>query len=102
MNKISAIIDDIDDELEGAQHYAEKYVEAKERGDHAMAERYRSMTQDELDHALFLHDHAEKEVEKLREKFVPTPEMQSKFDEAHNRYFRTFEWIKNTIENNGV
>lgn len=65
MRRIKMIVDDIHEELDGALHYAECFVQAKSDGDPALAERFRSMAEDELRHATVLHDLAVSEIEKL-------------------------------------
>lgn len=97
MRRIKMIVDDIHEELEGALHYAECFVQAKSDGDPAMAERFRSMSEDELRHATVLHDRAVSEIEKLEEHYHPTSEMKDGWDKAHREYIRKHEWIEEML-----
>ena len=76
MQIIKRYVDRISEELRDAQHYGEKYVEWKARGNSGNANRYREMANDELKHAMFLHDMALAEIEELRRVYKPPVSMQ--------------------------
>ena len=65
MKSIKNYVDPIDDEIEGAKEYAEKYVECKAKGDMQSANRYKEMATDELKHATYEHEWAVNEIERI-------------------------------------
>ena len=97
MKKIQELVDHIDEELEGAKCYAEKYLEYKADGNGAWANRYREMAQDELKHAGYIHEIAVTEIENLRKVYTPPIEMQEKWDEEHKKYVGRSTWIKQML-----
>lgn len=97
MRAIKKYVEDIDEELEGAKDYAEKYVESKAKGDVSKATRYKEMASDELKHSSYLHEWAVSEITALSKVYTPPVEMQKKWDEAHARYVEKVAWIKQML-----
>lgn len=98
MRIIQNYVDRIDEELEGAKDYAEKYVEARVKGDTTMANRFREMANDELKHAMYVHEWAVKEVAELSKIYNPPADMQEKWDKAHKTYVQQVATIKQMLE----
>lgn len=98
MKIIKDYVERIDEELEDAKHYAEKYVEAKAKGDMPTATKYKEMSGDELKHAMNIHEFAVKEIETIRKTFVPPVEMLEKWDREHKLYVERSAWIKKMLE----
>ena len=94
MKLISNIVHGIDEELSGAQNYAEKMVESKASGNSKWAQKYKSMAEDELSHAMNLHELAVEEIEKLRSVMTPPQDMLDKWNVAHVSYVDKAAWIK--------
>jgi hypothetical protein len=65
MRSIKKYVDHIEEEIESAKEYAEKYVELKAKGENSAASKYREMAEDELKHANYIHEFAVKEIEQL-------------------------------------
>lgn len=97
MTKIKKSVDAIDEELEGAKDYAEKYVECKASGNTQWANRYKEMAQDELKHANYIHDKAVADIEEINKVYKPTVEMQEKWDKSHKEYVERTAWIKQML-----
>lgn len=97
MRAIKKYVESIDEEIEDAKKYAEKYVEAKAKGDPAKANRYREMASDELKHATFLHEWAIAEIQEISKVFTPPVEMQEKWDKAHKEYVERVAWVKQML-----
>ena len=97
MRHIKKYVEDIEEELEGAKNYAEKYVECKVRGDINKANRYREMAQDELKHSSYLHEWAVDEIPALSKVYTAPVEMQKKWEEAHAKYVEQVAWIKQML-----
>lgn len=97
MKIIKKIVHQIDDELFGAQMYAEKYVEEKANSNAKWAGKFKSMAEDELDHAMNMHEYAVEEINKLRQVYVPPQEMLDKWDQEHKAYVDKTAWIKQML-----
>lgn len=97
MRAIKKYVESIDEEIEDAKKYAEKYVEAKAKGDPVKANRYREMANDELKHATFLHEWAIAEIQEISKVFTPPVEMQEKWDKAHKEYVERVAWVKQML-----
>lgn len=87
----------IDEELEGAKNYAEKYVYAKSQGENNF-KRWNEMAQDELKHALYIHEVAVQKIAEIEKVFKPTVEMQDMWDRSHVEYVEKTAWIKKMLE----
>jgi vacuolar-type H+-ATPase subunit D/Vma8 len=97
MRSIKAYVDHIEEELEGAKDYAEKYVEAKAKGNMNMANKYKEMATDELRHAGYVHEFAVNEIENISKVYTPPIEMQKKWEESHKEYVEKAAWIRQML-----
>lgn len=98
MKKIKEYVEEIDEELEGAQNYAEKYVEEKVKGNMPKASKYKEMAMDELKHASYIHEWTVKEIEEIRKTVTPPPDMLEKWEKAHREYVSKAAWVKQMLE----
>lgn len=94
---IADLIDQIDEEIEGAKHYAECYIDKKSRNDSQWATRFKEMANDELKHCTYMHDYVVEQLEILNRTFTPTEDMQKMWDESHKRYVERVAWIKQML-----
>ena len=83
MKYIKRYVDHIEDEISGAREYAENFVEYKVKGDMRRANIYKDMAQDELTHAMNIHEFAVQDIEELRKTYTPPVEMLEKWEHAH-------------------
>ena len=97
MKAIKKYVERIEDEIEGAECYAEKYVEAKAKGDMSKANRYKEMSNDELKHAMYQHEWAVLEIEELKKVYTPPVEMEEKWEKAHKEFVEKVAWIKQML-----
>lgn len=94
---IKKYVDLIEDEIEGAKEYAEKYVECKAKGNTARAQKYKEMATDELKHTTYIHDMAIQDIEELKKIYTPPVEMQEKWDKSHKEYVESIAWVKQML-----
>jgi hypothetical protein len=66
MKAIEKLCEAILDEVEGAEEYAEKYIEMRSFPETNFAAKYREMAHDELKHAGYMHDIAHHRIEAIR------------------------------------
>ena len=97
MRAIKKYVEAIDEEIEGAKDYAEKYVECKAKGDMSKANRYKEMASDEIKHAMYIHEWAIAEIEEIKKIFVPPVDMLEKWEKAHKEYVEKVAWVKQML-----
>jgi hypothetical protein len=97
MQLIKKYIEAMDDEIEGAKEYAEKYVEYKVKGNTDRASKYKDMAMDELKHASNEHMWVVQEIEELSKVYTPPVEMEEKWNKAHKEYIEKVAWIKQML-----
>lgn len=97
MKMIKKLVDCLDEELEGAQMYAEKYVERKANDDTKWAARFKAMAEDEIRHSTQIHELIVEEIEKLKKIYTPPQEMLDKWDHEHVKYVDSAAWIKQML-----
>lgn len=83
MRLIDKMLEQLEDEVEGARDYAEKYVECKARGNMSRANRYKEMAHDELKHATFLKEMDIADIDELKKVYPMTDEEQSLWEHGH-------------------
>ena len=98
MRKIKEYVEEIEEELEGAQDYAEKYVEEKAKGNMPKASRYKEMALDELKHASYIHEWVVKEIEEISKVYTAPEDMLEKWKKSHKEYVDKAAWIKQMLE----
>lgn len=96
MRYIGELTDWIEEEIEGAENYAEKYLEFKVNGN-PFAGKFKQMAGDELQHAMVIHELATGEIEKMKAVYAPPVEMQEKWDKCHQKMVKKTEWIKEML-----
>ena len=97
MKAIKKYVEKIEEEIEGAKDYAEKYVEYKAKGDMTRANRYKEMANDELKHSSFIHEWAVKQIEEISKVYTAPVEMMEKWEKAHKEYVEQVAWIKQML-----
>lgn len=97
MRRIQYLIDQICDELECAKEYAESYIEAKSSNDQAWATRYKEMANDELKHAMYIHEKALYNINEIGKVFTAPENMQNTWDKSHKKYVEHSAWIKQML-----
>lgn len=97
MTKIKKMADKIEDELCSAKEYAENYLSEKAKGNSQLANRYKEMANDEIKHAMYIHDIAVAEIESLRKIYTPPQRMLEKWEKSHAKYVEKTAWIKQML-----
>ena len=97
MTKIKKLVCLIDEELESAKCYAEKYLEYKVENNSTWATRFKEMAGDELNHANHLHELAVDEIQKLKAVYTPPASMEELWENSHKNYVEKAAWIKQML-----
>lgn len=85
MKIIEKMICHLEEEMEGATEYAEKYIECKARGNMARASKYREMASDELKHAAYLRDFDVADIDEMKKIYPLTEEVTEMWEKAHRK-----------------
>ena len=97
MKNIKKYVELLDEEIEGAQDYAEKYIECKAKGNIARANRFKEMATDELKHCGYIHEMAIQEIDEIKKVYTAPVEMQEKWDREHKLYVEKVALIKQML-----
>lgn len=98
MKKIQKMVDQIDDELNGAMEYMECALDFKAHGDGSWYQKFRSMAEQELSHSSILHDRAVEEIDLLSKVYTPPVEMEEKWNAAHKKYVEKAAWVRTMLQ----
>jgi len=97
MKIIKQIVEDIEDELCGAEHYAKMATQYKDT-DKQLADNYARMAQTELGHVNDLHDHAVRMIEMQKRSGVEVPaSMQAVWDWEHGKHVDTAARVRSLL-----
>ena len=97
MKYIKEMVDHIEEEIEGARDYAEKYVECKAKGNMSKASKYAEMANDELRHAMIQHEWANQSIDELEKIYTPPEHMMEVWRKAHKEFVEKLAWIKQML-----
>lgn len=100
MKYIKKMVDEINDEIHSAKKYAERAVELKAKGDQTSlnnSSKYKTIANQELEHAMFIHELTVKEIERLRGIYTPPQDMLDKWNKSHEEYVEKVAWIKQML-----
>ena len=98
MKYIKKMIDEVNDEIHSAKEYAEKYVEYKANDDMSTAAKFKSMANDEINHAMTIHQLLTEEIGRLKKVYAnPPQDMMDKWEESHKHYVDKVAWIKQML-----
>lgn len=85
MKILDHMIEDLEEEVDGAREYAEKYIECKAKGNTARATKYKEMAMDELKHAGYIREFAISDAESVKHVHTLTEEETSAWEHAHKK-----------------
>lgn len=100
MVKIKKYVEKISEELHDSKCYMEKALEYKAMGTNSPKNMdryngYKTMSMQELEHAMRLHQYAVEDIEQLKTVYPDIPvEMQEEWDRSHREYVEKAAWIK--------
>jgi septation ring formation regulator EzrA len=97
MKLIDHAIEHVEEELEGAKEYAEKYVEFRSRGDTTRANKYKEMANDELRHASFVYDFALSDIEGVKKVYTISVTDEEKWTKCHKHYVECSALIRQML-----
>ena len=98
MERIGELVDGIYDEVDGAERYAKRALQAKADGEIAYAKTYAEMANQELGHADRLHDMAVSEIKLAEQQGREAPDgMRKVWDWEHGRIVDKTAAVRNLL-----
>ena len=98
MKAIKCIVEDIHEELQGAEHYAKLATQYKDT-DRQLADTYSKLAGVELDHVNALHDQAVRLIREYRAGGgMPPAAMQAVWDWEHEKMVDTVSRIRSMLD----
>ena len=95
MTKIKEYVEKIDDEINGAKEYIEKALWYKAKGDANRYNKYKEMSQQEIQHAMNIHQFATEDIAALEKVYPDIPQdMMDKWNKSHNEFVEKVAWVK--------
>ena len=95
MKKIKDYAERIDDELCSAKEYMEKALWYKAKDDSNRYSKYREMSNQELEHAMNIHQFAVEDIDKLEKVYPDIPQdMLDSWNKSHAEYVEKTAWIR--------
>lgn len=79
-----------------ATEYAEKYLELKAENS-SFSAKYKTLAEDELRHAMVVHEYVVYKISELNRIYTPPVEMQEIWDKSHAKYIERTAWIKQML-----
>ena len=61
------------------------------------ANKYKEMANDELKHAMTVHEYTVQEIEELKKVYTPPVDMLEKWDLEHKKYVEEVAWVKQML-----
>lgn len=97
MKQIKHYVDKIKDEVCDSKEYAMDYLEAKANNNNVASAKYKEMASDELKHAMYIHDMAVTEINKLKTVYTAPVEMEETWNKEHRSYLEKVAEIKQLL-----
>ena len=97
MKLVHKFIDQIDDELDGAKEYAERYIECRAKGNASRAAKYKEMAGDELRHAGYVYDFAVMDIGEIKKVYPMPIEVEEAWDKAMKHYAECVAMVKHML-----
>ena len=95
MTKIKKYVDGIAEELHDSKCYIETALEYKAAGNSDRYNGYKTMSVQELEHAMRLHEYAVQDIEALKVVYPEIPQkMMEVWEKSHVEYVEKAAWIK--------
>ena len=97
MKRIGQYTKQIAEELEGAKEYAEESLYRKAMGETTIATKYKEMANDEMKHAMYIHDIAAQEIQQINKVYTAPAEMLEAWEKCHREYVDKTAWIRQML-----
>ena len=97
MKLVHKFIEQIDEELEGAKEYAERYIENRAKGNSNRASKYKEMAGDELRHAGYVYDFAVMDVADIKKVYPMPIEAEEAWTHAMKHYAECVAMVKHML-----
>lgn len=97
MREVGEFIDLMEEELEDAKEYAERYISYKVSNDSDRAEQFKQMCKNDLEHSLVLYKIANEEIMRLKRCCSIPSVMSNVWDKKNTKFIEKAAWIKQML-----
>lgn len=97
MKILHKMLEALEEEVEGAKEYAEKYIEARARGNMTRATKYKEMANDELKHAGYIRDMNIMDADELKRVYTLSEEDETAWEHGHKRLNEEMAMVKQML-----
>jgi hypothetical protein len=94
MKFLEKVIEGLNEEIDGAKEYAEKYVENMAKGNTSRANKYKEMAGDELKHAGYMRDFAIADIDELKRVYHMTENEEEMWEHAHKKLMNEMALVR--------
>lgn len=96
MKVITDLIDLLDNELESAKEYAERFIMLKANNDD-LAEKFKTMAEDELHHSSIIYAYTIRELDRVEAVFTLSAMLSEIWEKKRKKYIEESAFIKQMI-----
>lgn len=93
---IAELIDLMDDELENAKEYAERFIMMSTNNDD-YAKKFKTMSEESLNHSTIIYTLIVREINKLKAAYTPPVKMKEFWKQKEEKYIEKSAWIKQML-----
>lgn len=97
MKQIAKLVNNLNEEVNDAKKYSDRYIDAKIHSNIEKSEIYHELANDELRHAELIHQLCVEEINAMRSVITPPLEMLEKWDKAHELYIEKVDAIRRML-----
>lgn len=97
MQRISDLIDRLEEVIESGKYYTENYLDAKMQEHTIWANRCKEMAVDSIKAAGYIHDKLMDDVKELRRTYNMPIDMVEVWEQEHKNYIEKIAWLKQLL-----
>jgi DNA-binding transcriptional regulator YiaG len=97
MKLLHKMLEALEEEVEGAKEYAEKYIESRARGNMTRANKYKEMANDEIKHAGYIRDMNIMDADELKKVYTISEEDETAWEHGHKRLNEEIAMVKQML-----
>lgn len=97
MKFIQKKVEQLREEMDGAEHYAEKFIQERIEGNGERSEIYRKMAKQELEHMNNVHAMLVEDIEALRKYVKPTESMLAEWNKTHEDFINKYNRLTDLL-----
>ena len=97
MKIIHEMLEALEDELEGAEEYSEKFIENKARNNMTRANKFKEMAMDEMKHFSYLHEMFVQDIDEIKRVYTMTETEAEAWEHGHKHLLEKMAMVKGML-----